>query len=75
MNTPLLDIIDAANLLSISTRRVSAFVRNGTLPYVLLPNKEIRFVESDLKDWIESRKRSVAETEKKGGTSHDPSDK
>jgi excisionase family DNA binding protein len=53
----LLDVIDAANLLSISTRRVRAFVRSGTLPHVLLPNKEIRFIEADLKEWIESRKQ------------------
>jgi len=57
----LLDIIDAANLLSISTRRVRAFVRSGSLPHVLLPDKEIRFVEADLRQWVESHKQNNQE--------------
>ena len=61
MNKILRDDLEAAAMLSMSTRQVRALVRANQLPHVALPNDEVRFVESDLQNWIESRKRPVAE--------------
>lgn len=61
MNTTLLDALDAAAILSMSTRKINSLVRSGKLPHVMLPGGEIRFVESDLLSWIESHKRPATE--------------
>ena len=69
MNKTLFDVLDAAAMLSMSTRQVRALARANQLPHVALPNDEVRFVESDLHDWIESHKRPVAN----GGPNETPS--
>ena len=61
MNATLLDLLDAGTMLALSTRQIRALVRSGQLPHVALPNGEIRFVESDLRQWIESHKRNGQE--------------
>jgi predicted DNA-binding transcriptional regulator AlpA len=61
MNATLLDLLDAGTMLALSTRQVRALVRSGKLPHVALPNGEVRFVGSDLRDWIESHKRNGQE--------------
>ena len=68
MNKILLDDLDAAAMLSMSTRKVRALARANQLPHVALPDDEVRFVESDLQNWIESHKRPVAN----GGPSETP---
>lgn len=61
MSTALLDVLDAASVLNMSTRHVHNLVRAGQLPHVAFPNGEVRFDLDDLRQWIESRKRPVAE--------------
>lgn len=61
MNTPLIDEIEAARLLGLTTRQVMRLVRRDELPHVELPNGEVRFTEGDLSAWVESRKRPARE--------------
>ena len=61
MNKILLDVLDAATMLSMSTRQVRALVRAGELPHVVFPNGEIRFDPADLSQCVESMKRPVAD--------------
>ena len=65
MNTQqtLLDANDAAGILLLSAHRVRALARDGQLPHIVLPGGEVRFDQADLLQFVESRKRPVAEGE------------
>jgi excisionase family DNA binding protein len=54
---PLLTETEVADLLGIIPRRVRRLARQGDIPCVRLPGDEIRFDESDLRDWLDSRKQ------------------
>jgi len=58
MKAILLDVLDASSLLALSVRKIDALVRDNLIPHVVLPNDEIRFIEEDLKDWIEGQKQN-----------------
>lgn len=60
-STPLLTEIDVADLLKIPTRHVRRYVREGTIPHVVLPNGDVRFLISELERWIAQRKHPQAE--------------
>ena len=55
--SPLIDIVDAAALLALSVRQVRLLLRRDQLPYVSLPNGEIRFNTGDLLAWIDQRRK------------------
>jgi len=61
MNETLLAISEAAELLRLTPRQVAKLARRGELPSVLLPGNEIRFDHADIRQWVETRKRPVAE--------------
>ena len=47
----------AARRLSVTINRLRALVRESQIPYIELPDGEIRFDAQDLQEWIESRRR------------------
>jgi excisionase family DNA binding protein len=61
MNSPkLLTDGEAAELLRILRSRLVRMARDGIIPYVALPDGEIRFDPQDLADWIASHKQIVS---------------
>jgi excisionase family DNA binding protein len=60
MSTQLLTTDEAAEVLRMTTNRLSRLVRRGEVPHVLLPGDEVRFDERDLSAWVESRKAGGA---------------
>jgi predicted DNA-binding transcriptional regulator AlpA len=59
--TKLLDESEAGDFLSLTPRQVLKLARRGELPSVILPGDEIRFDPSDIRRWVDSRKRPAAE--------------
>jgi excisionase family DNA binding protein len=59
MSTTLITLGEAAEALRISTYRLVRLVRHGQVPHVRLPDGEVRFDDSDLAAWVESRKANV----------------
>jgi len=59
----LIDVHDAAALLSISRARVARLAKTGQIPCVWLPDGELRFSEQDLTRWIDQHKQPAVETE------------
>lgn len=55
----LIDVSEAALQLAITRRQLSAMVRSKSVPYIEMPNGEVRFSEPDLKAWIETRKQEA----------------
>jgi excisionase family DNA binding protein len=51
----LIDSLDAAHLLATSMEKVEAMVRANEIPFVRLPSGDVRFLESDLRQWIAER--------------------
>lgn len=60
MSTQLLTCDEAAEVLRMTTNRLSRLVRRGLVPHVMLPGDEVRFDERDLSAWLESRKAGIA---------------
>jgi excisionase family DNA binding protein len=52
---PLLDAVAAARLLSVKPSWIYEAVRDGRLPHIKI-GRHIRFLRSDLEDWILSRR-------------------
>ncbi len=59
----LLDLADAAEILGVTTRRVSAMVRSGALPTIVLPGDIIRIDAGDLSVWIDAHRVDAPHTE------------
>ena len=57
----LLNENEAGDVLGMLPRRVIRLARKGIIPSVVLPDREIRFCESDLWEWIQDYKRPAAE--------------
>jgi hypothetical protein len=57
----LLTVFDVAELLHMPPARVSRLARAGAIPHIELPDKEFVFSESDLAEWLVSRKRQEIE--------------
>jgi predicted site-specific integrase-resolvase len=55
-NTPLLTDIDVGDLLQVPTSHVRRYVRENKIPFVTLPNGEIRFLADEFWRWIAERK-------------------
>lgn len=55
--TDLLTKHGAASKLGITSAALGKLVREKKVPYVELPNGEVRFDESDLGDWVQLHKR------------------
>ena len=56
-NSTLLTDGEAAGILRMPTARVNRLVKSGDLPYVALPDGELRFLEADLWDWIRGHRK------------------
>jgi hypothetical protein len=52
---------DAKDLLCTLSARIRRWVKSGILPSVQLPDGEIRFLESDLAEWIEKHRQPAAD--------------
>ena len=65
-NIRLLTLSEAAALLHVSTRTLQRMIRSGELP-ALKVGGQWRVRESQLRQWIEKRESSVAETYNGGG--------
>jgi hypothetical protein len=52
----LLDDADVAGILRVTRRRISSLVRRKEIPFIELPDGDIRFIESRIWEWVESRK-------------------
>ncbi len=61
MTSHLLTNFEASEVLSITSHQVSRLARRGELPYVLLPNNEVRFDLDDIREWVGSCKRPEKE--------------
>lgn len=58
--TRLLDELEVAEILGLTTRQVSRLAKRGEIPSVVMPGKDqYRFDVTDLLTWIASRKRHV----------------
>jgi len=55
-NKTLLTDGEAADLLRILPSRLGRLVKSGSIPFVLLPDGEPRFVAEDLWAWVERHK-------------------
>jgi hypothetical protein len=54
MNEPILiDADEAGRLLDMLPRLVARFAKQGLLPYVALPDRQLRFLPNDLREWAE----------------------
>ncbi len=61
MENKLLTEHDAAQILRLSSRRISRLIRAGNFaPHIVWPNGEFRFVESDFWDWVGSLPKTIA---------------
>jgi predicted site-specific integrase-resolvase len=63
-NAILLTDGEAAGRLRMLPIRLVRLAKAGRVPCVVLPDGEIRFSESDLREWVETHKRPMTE----GGT-------
>ena len=50
---------EAAEMLRMPPSRLRKLANTGQVDHVLLPDGEVRFVEADLWDWVESHKQKV----------------
>ena len=50
---------EAAQLIRMPPARLLRLAREGRVPCVVLPDQEIRFVESDLWDWIQAHRQEL----------------
>jgi len=55
---PLLSADDAARLLDLTPRAVARLAKRGTIPCVVLPDGEPRFVRTDLAAWVDSLRKT-----------------
>ena len=55
----LLHDFEAAEFLKMRTSKLLRLAKQGKVPCVRLPDDEIRFIETDLVEWIEGYKASV----------------
>ena len=55
-NMPLLDIVTAAHRLGCSERFVRRLVQERRIPYVKLGGTKVRFIETDLNQWIANKR-------------------
>ena len=51
---------EAADRLSMLRARLVRLAKAGDVPHVILPDGELRFIESDLWDWVEKHKHGTA---------------
>ena len=56
-NFRLLSAHEAAVLLNMLSARVKKLAKAGVVPHVVLPDGEIRFIESELVDWVRTHRR------------------
>jgi len=61
MDKIVLDQYDLADMLSITSRQVIRLVRTRGLPFIRFSKSEIRFIERDVRAWVESLKEAEAE--------------
>jgi predicted site-specific integrase-resolvase len=52
---------DVAELLKVPSARVLRLAKQSRIPHVVLPNGEVRFVEQDVWDWIQSHRQPARE--------------
>ena len=57
----LLSVDEVADHLRILPRRLTRLVKADAIPYVALPDGELRFDVGDLDAWVERHKRPAAE--------------
>lgn len=63
-NAPLLiDAREAGRLLDMLPARVTRLAKRGDLPCVMLPDGEPRFLEDDLRDWVDQHRRPATVAE------------
>ena len=55
-DTKLLHDFEAAKLLRMRANQLVRFAKQGKVPCVLLPDGEVRFIESDILEWVENCK-------------------
>jgi hypothetical protein len=53
----LLTDTDAADILQMPAARLARFAKANKVPYVRLPDGEIRFDPDDLREWVETLKQ------------------
>jgi excisionase family DNA binding protein len=47
--------LEAAESLGISLRTINGWVKDGTIPFVRLGERNLRFVVADLQEWLRTR--------------------
>ena len=57
MSTSVLTGLEAASYLRISTRQLERLVRDKQVPFLELPDGQVRFDLDDLADWCRTRRR------------------
>jgi len=58
---------EAGDVLRMLPARVLRFAKSGELPHVKLPDGELRFVESDLWQWVSEHTSGTSENERGDG--------
>jgi predicted site-specific integrase-resolvase len=51
---------DVADILQVSTFQVRRYIREDKIPYVVLPNGDVRFLASDICGWLAAMKHGQA---------------
>ena len=52
---------EAADFLQLTPRQVLRLANRGEIPRVVFPNREVRFDQADLSQFVDSHKRTVTE--------------
>ena len=56
MNQLLIDDSEVGEILALTARQVERMARRGEIPFVRLPNKEIRYDPIDIEIWLQAIK-------------------
>jgi predicted site-specific integrase-resolvase len=57
--TRYLSLSDVADLLRLPMRRIARWVRQGTIPAIVLPDGELVFDADEIAAWIDARREGV----------------
>ncbi len=60
----LLTLGEAGDILRLSNANLRTLVKNYEIPFVVMPDGDFRFIESDLWAWIETRRMPGTEVKK-----------
>ena len=66
-NIKLLHDFEAAKFLRIGANKLVRLAKQGKAPCVLLPDGEVRFIESDILEWVENHKTAAISEPSEGG--------